>query len=512
MTRKLVECVPNFSEGRRPEVIEALAGAIVSVPGVYLLDRHIDPSHNRSVFTFVGAPEAVKDAAFRAIEKASQVIDLTKHEGVHPRIGATDVVPFVPLRSMTMADCVRLAETLGQEVAEKLGIPVYLYEHAARRPERKLLANIRRGEFETLVREIADKPERAPDFGPPRVHPTAGATAIGARTFLIAFNVNLASTDHAFAKTIAAKIREAGGGFEGVRALGLSLEREGFVQVSMNLTDYNQTGLIEVYKRVEDLAREQGVAVKSSEVVGLVPKAAVFAAARDALKILKFDSQQVVEERLADLGAGLDLAGFLDDVSSTTPAPGGGSAAALAGALAAASAEKVVNLTRAKKKFRDSTTDFDALGRALHAARWDLIRLAERDAAAFDSVIAASRLPRATPEEIARRTEALQAATLEACRSPLATAESAAAIVRDAAIAGEKGNRHAIADAVAAIAMARGAMDAAWAMFRVNVPALTDTASSGELRAKFQALRDAAQDAATRMELIFEAETAKMGA
>jgi glutamate formiminotransferase/formiminotetrahydrofolate cyclodeaminase len=509
MARRLVECVPNFSEGRRPEVVDEIAAAISSVPGVLVLDRHIDASHNRSVITFAGEPEAAKDAAFRAIEAAARLIDISKHEGVHPRIGACDVVPFVPLGSATMRDCVGLAEALGKQVADRLGIPVYLYEHAARRPERRLLANIRRGEYEALAREIETSPDRAPDFGPARIHPTAGAVAIGARTFLIAFNVNLGASDPAIARHIAAKIREAGGGFEAVRALGFQLDEQGVVQVSMNLVDYQKTGLVQVFERVRDLAREQGVEVRGSELVGLVPEAAVHAAARDALKLGRFDRAQVVEERIADLSAGpMDLYEFLDGLSSSAPSPGGGSAAALAGALGAAAAEKVANLTRQKDRHAAQRPEFDALARALQSARWELLRLVERDAGAFEGILAAHRLPKSPPEDAARRARAIEDATLEACRSPLAVAETAAAVLRAAFAAAERGNMSAIADAVAAAALGRAAVEGAHAMLRVNLPGLADRAAAAGLRARFDDIRREVAELSRQIEERFEAHLA----
>jgi len=509
MPRRLIECVPNFSEGRRPEVVEAIIAAISSVPGVLVLDRHIDASHNRSVVTFAGEPDAVRDAAFRAVATAAERIDVTKHKGVHPRIGACDVVPFVPLGSTTMSDCVGVAEALGREVGEKLGIPVYLYENAARRPERRLLANVRRGEIEGLAQEIGRNPDRDPDFGPRRVHPTAGALAVGARTFLIAFNVNLSTSDPAIARAIAGKIREAGGGFEAVRALGFQLDEKGIVQVSMNLVDFQKTGLVQVFDRVRELAREHGVEVRGSEVVGLVPEAAVHAAARDALKLERFDRAQVVEERIEDLTAGpMSLHEFLDDLASSAPSPGGGSAAALAGALGAATAEKVANLTRSKDRYAAARPEFDALARSLQGARWDLLRLMERDAKAFSGIIAAGRLPKAAPEDAAKRRDAIDAATLEACRSPLAVADSAGAVLRAAYAAAERGNKHAIADAVAASALGRAAIEGAHAMLRVNLPGLLDRAAAAHLKARFDDILREAQELSRRVEARFESHLA----
>jgi glutamate formiminotransferase/formiminotetrahydrofolate cyclodeaminase len=513
VTRKLVECVPNFSEGRRLDVVAEIEAEIASVAGVTVLDRHADPDHNRSVITFVGPPDGAREAAFRAIRKAAERIDLTAHEGEHPRIGATDVVPFVPLEGVTMADCVRLAEALGAEVGERLGIPVYLYERAARRPERRALPNVRRGEFEALRTEIETNPERAPDFGPPRVHPTAGAVAIGARHFLIAFNVNLASTDLEAARAIAARIRQSSGGLPAVRALGFRLAGRGIVQVSTNLVDYRKTGMGTVFRRVEQLARERGIEVSESEIVGLAPRAALVEAAREALRLRTFERRQVIEERLAELGAGpFDARGFLEDLASARPSPGGGSAAALAGALAAAAAEKVTNLTWTRPRFEPLRDEFRALANSLAMAREDLLRLVERDARAFEGLLKAMRLPRATSGEAAERRDAIEAATLEACRAPLAVAESIATVLRGAAKAAACGNRGVLADAVAAAALGRGALEAARAMLRVNAPGLCDRAAATEIEKRFDAIRAECDGLAQAIEAAFAAELAARAA
>jgi glutamate formiminotransferase/formiminotetrahydrofolate cyclodeaminase len=506
---KLVECVPNFSDGQRPEVLEAIEAAIAAVPGVTILDRHRDADHNRSVVTFVGDVEDAREAAFRAIARAAELIDITKHKGEHPRIGATDVVPFIPLGATSMRECVRAAEALGEAVASRLGIPVYLYEQAARRPERRNLANVRRGEFEALRAEIASNPERAPDLGAARLHPTAGAVAIGARFFLIAFNVNLATSDVNVAKAIAARIREAGGGFEAVRALGFRLREQGVVQVSMNLVDFRKTSMADAFGRVQELAREHGVEVVESELVGLAPEAALIGAARDALKLRKLDRRQIVEERLKELIAGpFELHAFLDAVASTRPSPGGGSTAGLAGALASAAAAKVVNLTRSKARFAPVKEEFDALARSLSSARWELLKLVERDANAFEAILEARRLPREGPEDEARRLAAIDAATLEASRTPLAIAERIATVLRCAWAAGERGNRGVLADVVAAASLGRGALEAAHAMLRVNLAGMRDRAAAAELRERFDALRTECDDLARSIDVLFEKELA----
>jgi glutamate formiminotransferase len=297
---KIVECVPNFSEGRRQEVIEAIAGAIKGVEGVRLLAYESDKDHNRSVFTFIGEPEGVKKAAFSAIAKAAELIDLNQHTGEHPRIGATDVVPFIPISEVTMDDCADLARELGQEVADELKIPVYLYEHAATRPERQNLANIRKGQYEGLKEAVKTDPERKPDFGPAELHPTAGATVIGARMPLIAYNVNLDSNDLSIAKAIAKKVRFSSGGLKYVKALGLEIKERGIVQVSMNLTNYLETPVYKVYAMIEEEAKNHGVRILGSEVVGMIPMDALIDTADFYLKIEDFDRSQILENRLRE--------------------------------------------------------------------------------------------------------------------------------------------------------------------------------------------------------------------
>jgi glutamate formiminotransferase len=295
----LVECVPNFSEGRRQDVIDEIAAAITGVPGVELLDRQSDAAHNRCVLTFVGEHEAAAEAAFRGVAAAAALIDLNRHEGAHPRFGAADVVPFVPLRPEDMPVCVTVAWALAPRVAGELGIPVYLYEEAALLPERRNLADIRRGGFEELREAIAADPARRPDAGEPRVHPTAGAVAIGARRPLIAFNVNLDSDDVGLAKRIAAAIRERDGGLPRVKAIGLALE-DGTAQVSMNLTDYTVTSMEDVVAAIAERAAAAGVGIRESEVVGLVPEDALVRLARAALRAPGFGREQVLEARLLD--------------------------------------------------------------------------------------------------------------------------------------------------------------------------------------------------------------------
>jgi len=299
MPRQLVECVPNFSEGRDAARIDAIVQAILAVPEVVLLDREADADHNRSVLTFVGPPGAVVDAAFRSVEKAVALIDLTKQQGAHPRIGAADVIPFIPIEGVTLEECVQLSERLAAEIWSKLKVPVYLYEAAARRPERTNLENIRRGQFEALVQEMGTIPARDPDVGDPVCHPTAGATVTGARKFLIAYNINLNTPDVAVAKRIARKIRFSSGGFPCVKAMGVLLASRNLAQVSMNLTDFHQTPIDQVFDAVRDEAAREGVEIAGSEIIGLVPNEAISMTDPAYLKVENFRPDMILENRLA---------------------------------------------------------------------------------------------------------------------------------------------------------------------------------------------------------------------
>lgn len=297
MLAKLVSCVPNFSEGRRPEVIEAIVAEARTVPGVRVLDVKPDESHNRVVVSFVGEPEAVKNAAFRCCAKATELIDMEKHTGEHPRMGATDVIPFIPIKDVTMEECIELANSLGQEISEKLGIPVFLYEEAAKIPARKALPEVRKGQYEGLKEEIS-KPERHPDYGPSKMHPTAGAVAVGARQHLVAYNINLDTSDVSIAKKIANGIREAKGGYKYCRAMGIMIEDRNVAQVTINMINYEGTPLHRVFETVKSEAARYGVNVLGSELVGMVPLQALLDAVDFYLRLEGFDRKQVMEENL----------------------------------------------------------------------------------------------------------------------------------------------------------------------------------------------------------------------
>jgi glutamate formiminotransferase len=295
---KIIECVPNFSEGRRTEVIDAIINEIKSVEGIRFLDQTHDHDHNRAVLTFVGDPEAMKKAAFAMVAKAAELIDMETHIGEHPRIGATDVVPFIPIKNTSIDECITLAREVGKEIGEKLQIPIYLYEAAATREDRRNLAKVRKGQYEGLKAAIQTDPNRKPDFGPSKLHPRAGATVVGARMPLIAYNVNLNTNDLELAKKIATTIREKDGGFKNVKALGLEIKERGIVQVSMNLTNYQVTPVHVVYDKISELATEAGVEVLESEVIGLIPLAAMVYCAQHYLKALDFKNEQLLEPRI----------------------------------------------------------------------------------------------------------------------------------------------------------------------------------------------------------------------
>jgi len=299
VSRTLVECVPNFSEGKAPSKVDAMVRAIHSVSGVVILDRQMDADHNRSVITFAAPAETVGEAALRGVEQAVALIDLREHAGVHPRIGAADVVPFVPIEGVTIEDCVGIAERVGEELWRRLRLPVYLYEAAARRPERVNLANLRRGQFEGLRREVRVNPDRSPDFGEAELHPTAGATVVGARKFLIAYNINLNTADVAIAKRIARAVRFSSGGLPYVKAMGVLLASRNLAQVSMNLTDFEQTPMHRVFEAVRAEAAGEGVSIAGSEIIGLVPAKALAMAEGCDLRIENFSPGLILENRLA---------------------------------------------------------------------------------------------------------------------------------------------------------------------------------------------------------------------
>jgi glutamate formiminotransferase/formiminotetrahydrofolate cyclodeaminase len=457
----LVECVPNFSEGKGQATIDALRSVILSVPGVHLLDVQTDTSHNRSVFTFVAPPAAAVDAAFAAMRVATQRIDLTKHSGEHPRMGATDVVPFVPVAGITMEECVTLAQQLGERVAKELEIPVFLYARAATRPERVLLPDVRKGEFEGMRGRMLD-----PDFGPNRVHPTAGATAIGARPFLVAFNVYLDTTDVSIAKEIAKQIRTSSGGLPGVQASGFQVD--GVAQVSMNLLDIDITPPATVFNAIKTLAEKRGVAVQKSEIVGLIPERAIIGAAGTALRL--HDAADHILEARIRAAAGPSLDGWIDELAGGAPTPGGGSAAALAGTLAAALVAMVARLTIGKKAYAAVAARAREILAEAEQLRATLRRLVDEDAAAYDGVSRAYKIPKDDP----KRAHAIDDALIAACRTPAAVARAAARVLEMAVEIEKIGNRNASSDAHVGRLLAQTAVQGAVENIKVNAAAMSD--------------------------------------
>lgn len=492
----LVECVPNFSEGRDRSTIDAIRDAIASVEGVVVLDVSSDASHNRTVVTFVAPVGQAADAAFRGIKVASERIDLNKHSGEHPRIGATDVCPFIPLEGASMEDCIVLARTLGERVGTELGIPVFLYERAASRPDRVNLADIRRGEFEQARDEIGTNPNRRPDFGPNKIHPTAGATVIGARPFLVAYNVYLGGKENLqVAKNVAKAVRGSSGGLKGVKGLGM--EVDGQAQVSMNLVDLDATPLHRAYEMVQMEAESQGVTPTWSEIVGLVPERALFEAAARHLRWRDYTPDFVLERKVrAAASGGESLAGFIADVASSAPVPGGGSVVALVGALAAALAQMVAGLTVGRKKYAAVDEEMKELGLRAAALVGRLKALKDEDAAAYALVGAAYKLPKDAPEQDAARSAAIQASLMKAAEVPLETARCCAEVAELAAVCATKGNTNAASDAGVAALLAEAAAKGAAYNVRINVVAMPDKAAGAQLAQEAQRLVAAASDAA----------------
>ena len=484
---KLIECVPNFSEGRRPDAIAAIRDAVAAVPGVAILDVSSDASHNRTVLTFVAPMEQAVPAAFAGIAKARELIDLTSHHGEHPRIGATDVCPFIPLENATLDDCVALARALGARVGRELGIPVFLYEKAATSPGRVNLADIRRGEFEKARDEIGTNPDRVPDFGPNHVHPTAGATVIGARPFLVAYNVYLGpATNLSVAKEVAKAVRASSGGLPCVKGLGL--EVDGQAQVSMNLTDTDTTPIWRAFEAVKLEAERRGVTPTWSEIVGLVPERALFETAANSILLRGFSNDMVLEDKVRRARSGPTLADFVSSVASSAPVPGGGSVAAHAGALAAALARMVAGLTVGRKKYAAVDTDMRALATDAEALGARLAALVHEDADAYAAVSAAYKLPGDAGVAAAGRATAIQAALVEAARVPLETARACTAVARLAVTCASKGNTNAVSDAGVAALLAEAACKGAAFNVRINVSAMADREAGAPLAREAVAL------------------------
>lgn len=511
----LIECVPNFSEGRRPEVVTAIVDAM-RVSGVSIIDVSSDADHNRTVVTLVGDIDPIAEAAYRGVKAAAALIDMRQQSGVHPRIGAADVVPLIPLREVSLAECVSTARKLGARIGSELGLPVFLYDAAALRPDRVTLPQVRRDPYETLVGSVGADPTRTPDYGPSALG-SAGAVAVGARGPLIAFNAYLDTDDLSVAQAVAREIRESGGGLPRVRALGLLVD--GAAQVSMNLTDFQRTPVARVVELIRREAARYGVGVTHSELVGLAPQAFFIDAAQWYLQLDRFEPDQILEYRVQQAEAEpspldqeeppipeeatqhvpavapetISPARFVEAVAAGTATPGGGAVAALAGALSAALAEMVARLTAGKKRYAEVEQTMNAVAAAAADLRARLMAAIDADIAAFDAVMAAYRVDKDDPA----RPAAIQAAMIGAADVPLDVARMAVEAMQLAEQVARLGNHTAASDAAVATLMGIAAVEGAGLNVRVNAASFEDrtlaaryTDDCAALLAQARALRD----------------------
>jgi glutamate formiminotransferase/formiminotetrahydrofolate cyclodeaminase len=489
----LVECVPNFSEGRDKAKVDAILDAM-KMPGVYLLDRESDTDHNRSVITLVGERGAIQEAAIRGVGKAAELIDLNVHQGAHPRMGAADVVPFIPIDGVTIEDCVAMARHVGEQIWKRYQIPVYLYESAATTPERQNLENIRRGQFEGIRADIATNPARRPDFGELRVHPTAGATVVGARKFLIAYNVFLNTPDVDIAKKIAKAVRFSNGGMRFLKGAGFLVR--GLAQVSMNLTDFEQTPVHRVFELVKREAARYGVTPVSSEIVGLIPKKALEQAAEWFLQVENFDSSLILENRLAAVMGGKMAVGglragvepFVEQLAAPTATPGGGSASAAAAAMAAGLAVMVASMSRGKKAYLQFEAQLSTAIARLTPLREELKAAIDADAESYNSVMKAYKEARAAAD--VKSGEALiDTALKQATVVPLSVAERAHEICQIAQALTPITNPNMQSDLTTAVALAGAAKTGALSNVEINLASLKDAAFATETRKKVTTLK-----------------------
>ncbi len=490
MNNKLIECIPNFSDARRPEVIDQIVAAIESVSEVKMLDRSSDLDHNRTVITFAGSPAGVEEAAFRAIKTAAELIDLDQHTGAHPRMGATDVCPFVPLSGgATMEDCIAIAKRLGQRVGSELNIPVYLYEAAATSPERTNLESVRKGQYEGIKAEIETNPNRKPDFGPSKL-PKAGATVIGARNSLVAFNVYLTTDDVEIAKKIAKAVRHSSGGLRYVKGLGLLVD--GRAQVSMNLTNFRETPIARVVEFIRREAQRYGVNIHHSELVGLLPQESLIDAAVWYTQLDQFSSEQILESRLfstlSPASPSPEPASFIEMLAAPTPTPGGGSAGAYAGAMGAGLVAMVAGLTIGKKKYAEVEAEMQAIRAVAESLRKELTQAVDDDSASFEVLMATFKLPKDTDQQKSTRNTAIIQATLNAAHIPLHVSEAAIKVMELALKCAKDGNLNAISDAMSGFAIARAALTAAGYNVKININTLEDKSAGDKMLAELTSL------------------------
>jgi len=521
--KKIVECVPNFSEGKDKSIINAISAAVESVDGVKLLDVDPGADFNRTVFTFVGEPEPVLEAAFQAAKVGLALIDMTKHKGEHARMGALDVCPFIPIKGVTDDDCIKLSRKFGGRMAKELEVPVFLYAKSAVKPERVRLPDIRKGEYEALEEKFRDSSFK-PDYGKPEFVPKSGATATGCRDILLAYNINLDTNDKSIASNISGKIRTSGvikkdkdgnkiigpngkperipGRFKGVQAGGMTYD-ENIAQVSMNLLNYREVNLHDAFEAVQDEAEKLGVKATGSEIVGLVPKdslilAGKFYSKKDGLKVS--DEEELVaigveklglselypfklEEKVIDYMveekgplASMKIDGFLSELASSSPAPGGGSVAALSGALGAALSSMVCNLTVGKEKYADVQDEIKETLKKSEQLRKDLIKLIDEDTEAFNGVMKAFKMPKDTEEQKKKRSKAIQEGYKTAANVPLETAKTCEKILDVALVVAEKGNINSITDAAVSALMAKAGVESAILNVKINIGSIKDEA------------------------------------
>ena len=479
----LVECVPNFSEGRDKAKVDAIVEAM-KLDGVYLLDREMDADHNRCVITLAGEREAVQEAAICGVGKAAELIDLNSHQGAHPRLGAADVIPFIPIEGVSLEDCVAMARHAGEQIWKRYQIPVYLYEAAATSPERQNLEKIRRGQFEGIRDEITTNPARKPDFGEAKLHPTAGACVVGARKFLIAYNIFLNTPDVQIAKQVAKTVRFSSGGLPFVKAAGFLVR--GQAQVSMNLTDFEQTSMHRVFEAVKAEAARHGVAPVSSEIIGLVPKRALEQVAESYLQIENFDSALILENRLAAVMGGKTATGgiragvepFIEQLAAATATPGGGSAAAASGAMAAALATMVATMSRGKKAYAQHERELSNAISRLAQLREKLKSAINADAEAFNVVMAAYKKAKESPDGQSLVESALKQAT----SIPLGVVEQAKEVAGIVELLRPITSPNMKSDLVTASALARAAVEGALANVEINLESLKDAQFVAEVR------------------------------
>lgn len=521
---KLIECVPNFSEGKDKAKIQEIANAIKAVEGVNLLD--IDPGEatNRTVITFVGTKEAVLEGAFQGIKKASEIIDMRKHKGEHPRMGATDVCPFIPLSGSTMDDCIEIAKKLGKRVWEELKIPIYLYEYAATTEERRSLANIREGEYEGLEKKLKD-PKWKPDFGEAYFNEKSGATVIGARNFLIAYNINLNTRDKRLANSIANKLREKGtikkdkkgnkvldengnpiyepGFFKDVRAVGWYIDEYGCAQISINVLNYKVSPLYKIYDKTEEIAKDMGLKVIGSEIVGLVPKEAILEAGEYYLKkqgksrassedekvhiaikslglssVQPFNPKEKIIEYKIGMNKGnlieMNLKNFCNELASSSPAPGGGSVAALCGALGSSLSSMVSNLTYDTKGYEKYKNQMEEIGIEAQKLKDKFLKLVDEDTNAFNNLMKAMRMPKKTDEEREMREKTIKDAIIGAIEVPLEVLINSAKIPEMSEILLKKGNQNALSDSASALLVCYSSAYCAYFNILINLKNLEE--------------------------------------